>query len=38
VQPTVQVTIGVVDTGATEPADHILRRVEQFFGGREIES
>jgi GGDEF domain-containing protein len=38
VKPTVQVTVGVVDTGATESADHILRRVEQFFGGREIDS
>lgn len=34
VKPTIQVSVGVVDTGGTETADHILRRIEQFFGGR----
>jgi GGDEF domain-containing protein len=37
VRPVIQVTVGVVDTGSTESTestDHVLRRVEQFFGGR----
>ncbi|HTS60782.1 MAG TPA: diguanylate cyclase [Candidatus Acidoferrales bacterium] len=34
VRPTLQVSVGVVDTSAGEQADHVLRRIDLFFGDR----
>jgi len=35
VRPVLQVTVGIVDTAPAEIADHVVRRVEVFFGGRD---
>jgi GGDEF domain-containing protein len=34
VKPSIQVTAGSVETASGEAAEHILERIEQFFGGR----
>ena len=34
VRPTLQVTVGVVDSTAGEAPEHVLRRLDLFFGGR----
>ena len=32
IRPAVQATVGIVDTQPKETADHVLRRIEVFFG------